>query len=45
MAMEGLNVVITTTIKKYLMQGLPLPYDGPTVSHLFYIDDAIFIGK
>lgn len=45
MAMEGLNVTIKTAIKKSLMQGLPLPYNGPTISHLFYADVAIFIGK
>ncbi|KAL7587442.1 hypothetical protein Lser_V15G40495 [Lactuca serriola] len=42
LAMEGLNIAIRSACEKALFHGVKLPRDGPSVSHLFYADDAIF---
>lgn len=44
LAMEGLNVALKSACEKSLFYGVKLPNNGPTVSHLFYADDAIFTG-
>lgn len=44
-AMEGLNVAMKEACNKGLFQGIKLPHNGPKVSHLFYVDDAIFVGE
>lgn len=44
LAMEGLNVAIKGAVGKRLLKGVNLPNNGPTLSHLFYADDAIFLG-
>lgn len=44
-AMEGLNQAINSAIEKKLIDGITLPNNGPSISHLFYADDAIFMGK
>lgn len=45
LAMEGLNIAIKSACEKSLIHGVKLPRDGPSISHLFYVDDAIFAGK
>lgn len=42
-AMEGLNVAMKSVCQKLLFQGIKIPNDGPSISHLFYVDDAIFL--
>lgn len=44
-AMEGLNVALKTAGHKSLFHGVNIPNGGPTISHLFYVDDAIFVGN
>ncbi|KAI3720995.1 hypothetical protein L2E82_31996 [Cichorium intybus] len=44
-AMEGLNVAISSACEKGIYKGLSIPNGGPTISHLFYADDAIFVGE
>lgn len=44
-AMEGLNVVIKTSVEKGIFKGINIPGNGPMISHLFYADDALFIGE
>lgn len=43
-AMEGLNVALKTACNKGLFRGVQLPNLGPSISNLFYADDAIFMG-
>lgn len=43
--MEGLNVVMKTMCEKCIFEGVQLPNNGPMISHLFYKDDALFIGE
>ncbi|XP_023735630.1 uncharacterized mitochondrial protein AtMg01250-like [Lactuca sativa] len=42
-AMEGLNVALKSACDKG--KGVQIPGNGPTLSHLFYADDALFIGE
>lgn len=44
-AMEGLNIAINNAYSKSLINGIKLPNDGPRLSHLFYTDNAIFVGE
>nr|KAJ0196777.1 hypothetical protein LSAT_V11C700381330 [Lactuca sativa] len=44
-AMEGLNVALKTARDKEIFKGIKVPGSGPTISHLFYADDALFIGE
>ncbi|KAI3751226.1 hypothetical protein L2E82_22274 [Cichorium intybus] len=44
-AMEGLNVALQEARDKGLFKGVQLPNDGPCISHLFYADDALFVGE
>lgn len=44
-AMEGLNQEIRIALEKKLIIGITLQNQGPSLSHLFYVDDAIFTGK
>ena len=44
-AMEGLNVALKTAVEKWIFKGVQLPNNGPTISHLFYADDALFVGE
>lgn len=44
-AMEGLSVALKTTCDKGLFGGVQIPRNGPNISHLFYADDALFIGE
>nr|KAJ0191688.1 hypothetical protein LSAT_V11C800406980 [Lactuca sativa] len=44
-AMEGLSVAIRTACDKGIFKGVQIPGNGPILSHLFYADDALFIGE
>lgn len=41
---KGLNQTIKNAREIGLIAGLKLPVNGPNLSHLFYADDAIFVG-
>lgn len=43
--MEGLNIAMKNSCQQSLFSGVKTPNDGPVVSHLFYADDAMFIGE
>ncbi|KAL4565722.1 hypothetical protein LXL04_029825 [Taraxacum kok-saghyz] len=43
-AMEDLNVAMETARDKGLFEGVHIP-NGPTLTHLFYADDALFVGE
>lgn len=45
LGMEGLNIAIKSACEKSLLRGVKLPRGGPSVSHLFYVDDVIFVGE
>ncbi|KAJ0535047.1 putative RNA-directed DNA polymerase [Helianthus annuus] len=45
LALEALDVIMKRAIKCELFKGVVLPRDGPTISHLCYADDAIFLGE
>nr|KAJ0204712.1 hypothetical protein LSAT_V11C500243130 [Lactuca sativa] len=42
---QGPNQAIRTALEKKLITGITLPNQGPSLSHLFYADDVIFVGK
>lgn len=44
-AMEALHVVMIKAQSLGIFHGLATPNQGPIISHLFYADDAIFIGN
>lgn len=44
LAMEGLNIAIKNSCEKSLIRGIKLPRNGRILSHLFYVDDATFVG-
>lgn len=44
-AMEGLHVAMKTALDKHLFHGITLPNNGPTISHLMYADDVMFVGE
>ena len=43
--MEGLNVVMQEACEKGLFKGFKVPREDLTISHLFYADDALFVGE
>lgn len=43
--MEGLNIALKSAFEKSLFQGIKFPKEAPTISYLFYADNAIFVGK
>ncbi|KAI3506473.1 hypothetical protein L1887_28832 [Cichorium endivia] len=45
MVMEGLNVVMKEARIKGLFTGIKIPHESLTISHLFYADDALFVGE
>ncbi|KAK1425585.1 hypothetical protein QVD17_20939 [Tagetes erecta] len=45
LAMKTLNVVMKKATLLGTFHGIKLPHDGPILSHLFFADDAIFIGE
>lgn len=44
-SMEGLNIAIKTTCEKGIFTGISLPNTKTSISHLFYMDDALFMGE
>lgn len=42
--MEGLHIAVKSAREKSLLHGINLPSNGPHISHMFYVDDAIFVG-
>lgn len=44
-AMEGLNVALKPAVEKGIFQGIQIHRNGPVLSHLFYADDALFMGE
>ncbi|XP_022014674.1 uncharacterized protein LOC110914170 [Helianthus annuus] len=45
MVMEALSCMINKACDLRILKGVSLPNGGPTVSHLFYADDAIIMGE
>jgi len=43
-AMEGLNLAMKAAISKGVFHGISIPNSSITLSHLFYADDALFVG-
>ncbi|KAI3692865.1 hypothetical protein L6452_32690 [Arctium lappa] len=44
-AMEALNVAMNQARRLGVFKGVTLPNNGPPLSHLFYADDALFVGS
>lgn len=44
-ALEGLSVSIKEACSQNLFDGVSLPNNGPTISHLMYADDVSFVGE
>lgn len=44
-AMEGLHLAIKSACNNGLIHGFETPNNGPCISHLFYADDALIVGK
>lgn len=44
-AMEALNAAIEAAKDKGLFKGVQIPNGDPILSHLFYVDDALFVGE
>nr|KAJ0219093.1 hypothetical protein LSAT_V11C300139740 [Lactuca sativa] len=44
-AMEGLSVALKSACDKGLFNGVQISGNGPILSHIFYADDALFIGE
>ncbi|XP_023733860.1 uncharacterized mitochondrial protein AtMg01250-like [Lactuca sativa] len=44
-AMEGLNIAVKAACQKDLFHGIKIPHSEISISHLFYADDAIFVGE
>lgn len=44
-AMEGLNIAMREACDKGLFGGIKIPNSNISISHLFYADDAIFLGN
>lgn len=44
-AMEGLHIVVKSARDKSLISWVKLPSNGPYISHMFYVDDVIFVGE
>ncbi|KAJ0527046.1 putative RNA-directed DNA polymerase [Helianthus annuus] len=43
--LEALNILMNRAVDVGVFKGVVLPNGGPTLSHLFYADDVIFIGE
>lgn len=44
-AMEAVHVMMAKAVSAGTFRGVNLPNNGPTLSHLLYADDALFIGE
>nr|KAJ0220457.1 hypothetical protein LSAT_V11C200099490 [Lactuca sativa] len=42
---EGLNIALETAKQSGASVGIQLPRQGPSISHLQYVDDAVFLGS
>lgn len=42
--MEDLNVVMRSAHDNSIFHGVVMPNRGPTIPHLFYVDDITFVG-
>ncbi|KAM0062164.1 putative RNA-directed DNA polymerase [Helianthus debilis subsp. tardiflorus] len=45
LTMEALHVAMITTNATGLFKGCKTPNEGPTISHLLYVDDVLFVGE
>ncbi|XP_021980589.1 uncharacterized protein LOC110876737 [Helianthus annuus] len=45
LAMEALHVATVTANAQGIFKGCKMPNSGPTISHLLYVDDVLFIGE
>ena len=43
--MEGLYVSMKSAYEKGIFKGVRVPREDMTISHLFYANDALFIGE
>ncbi|KAL7594350.1 uncharacterized protein LOC111895781 [Lactuca sativa] len=43
--MEGLNAAMKSAVEKGFFNCIQVPSDGPVISHLFYVDEALFVGE
>lgn len=43
--MELLNAALKSAVDKGIFKGIKILGVGPCISHLFYVDDALFIGE
>ncbi|XP_023744085.1 uncharacterized protein LOC111892246 [Lactuca sativa] len=43
--MEGLHIAMNGACEKGIFKGWQIPNDNRCVSHLFYVDDALFVGE
>ncbi|KAJ0897481.1 putative RNA-directed DNA polymerase [Helianthus annuus] len=43
--LEALNVIMERAVDRGVFKGVSLPNGGPSISHLFYADDIVFIGE
>nr|KAJ0198887.1 hypothetical protein LSAT_V11C600329680 [Lactuca sativa] len=43
--MVGLNTAMLAARGKGISKGIQIPNNGPIISHLFYVDDALFVGE
>lgn len=44
LVMEALSITVDTAKQVGLFTGVKLPNNGPHLPHLFYADDALFLG-
>lgn len=44
-AMEGLNIAMKEAIDNGIFRGIQIANEGSVLSHLFYADDALFLGE
>ncbi|KAF5796291.1 putative RNA-directed DNA polymerase [Helianthus annuus] len=45
LAMEALHIATKSAVDVGIFKGLKTPGEGPTISHLLYADDALFVGE
>ncbi|XP_021986239.1 uncharacterized mitochondrial protein AtMg01250-like [Helianthus annuus] len=45
LAMEALHVATVTANASGIFKGCKMPNNGPTISHLLYADDVLFVGE
>ncbi|KAJ0522407.1 putative RNA-directed DNA polymerase [Helianthus annuus] len=45
LVMEALHVMVAKAVEAGTFVGVKLPHEGPCLSHLFYADDALFVGE